>query len=629
MLNNFLKLSLILIGIFIGKAQENQVIYKTQNYRAYSQFSLYMGYNIPLSDPDFGTLKYKGDIATGLSYHNFWDWWGIQADIGYTFTNIDSKFKERVNYTRVFSSGDSFESNFQYYDSYKDKLKQLFLGIGPAFKYQSQNDKFVIDLGLLAGIGIPQKGSYLQYGVDQSFNDLYGLAVAYHAGFDRNAKFAIKPNLRFNYFFRPDFGIFIGSQYTHFFKAEEASDNDLLVEYNFQNIEDTYYYFEPIVEQGEPSSAGLSGYLTGIDVQRSGNQDNIGNFDLSAVQIVGGVTWKVNKTTTSKKCPNGYYLCPEDQMCYENNDCGIAPQKDVKVTVKDQKSNQALVHVKVELLAESQTVVPSDTTNEEGSVTFESIENDNYIVQGSLAGFNITDAAISKDSISSDEFNQSDIIEKTLYYSGDDFILSGKAEDCHSNEVLANTKIKIVNTQTAASYELNTDSQGNFTQLLPQGEYIAEIQKEAYFSERKEVSLKNRTTSASQFLILCAQKLECNQQLQFKNLLFELDDYHLTPHSTSELDNLAAYLTTNTEVQLELYSYTDSRGSKTYNKNLSQKRAEESVKYLVKKGVNPKQLKAQGFGEENLLNQCSDGVKCTEEEHAINRRTEFKVVCPE
>ncbi len=73
-------------------------------------------------------------------------------------------------------------------------------------------------------------------------------------------------------------------------------------------------------------------------------------------------------------------------------------------------------------------------------------------------------------------------------------------------------------------------------------------------------------------------------------------------------------------------SHTDSRGGAQFNRELSEKRAQAVVNYLIAKGVNPSQLTANGLGESKLLNRCSDGVPCTEQEHRANRRTTFRIV---
>lgn len=79
-------------------------------------------------------------------------------------------------------------------------------------------------------------------------------------------------------------------------------------------------------------------------------------------------------------------------------------------------------------------------------------------------------------------------------------------------------------------------------------------------------------------------------------------------------------------VQVELASHTDSRGSRESNQDLSDRRAQAVANYLISKGVNPSQLVAKGYGESRLKNRCSDGVTCTEAEHRVNRRTEFRVI---
>ena len=68
------------------------------------------------------------------------------------------------------------------------------------------------------------------------------------------------------------------------------------------------------------------------------------------------------------------------------------------------------------------------------------------------------------------------------------------------------------------------------------------------------------------------------------------------------------------------------RGTKRDNQDLSNRRAKSVTDYLISKGINASQLRAKGFGESRLLNKCSDNVKCSEAEHAINRRTTFRVV---
>ncbi|PQJ80860.1 OmpA family protein [Polaribacter porphyrae] len=79
-------------------------------------------------------------------------------------------------------------------------------------------------------------------------------------------------------------------------------------------------------------------------------------------------------------------------------------------------------------------------------------------------------------------------------------------------------------------------------------------------------------------------------------------------------------------VAVYIESHTDMRGTKRDNQDLSNRRAKAVTDYLISKGINASQLYAKGFGESRLLNKCSDGVVCSEAEHAVNRRTTFRVV---
>jgi len=78
-------------------------------------------------------------------------------------------------------------------------------------------------------------------------------------------------------------------------------------------------------------------------------------------------------------------------------------------------------------------------------------------------------------------------------------------------------------------------------------------------------------------------------------------------------------------IVIELSSHTDSRGKDDYNMELSQKRAQSAVDYIISRGIKPSRISATGYGETILKNECSNDVKCSESQHQENRRTEFKV----
>lgn len=114
--------------------------------------------------------------------------------------------------------------------------------------------------------------------------------------------------------------------------------------------------------------------------------------------------------------------------------------------------------------------------------------------------------------------------------------------------------------------------------------------------------------------------------LELNPIYFPLDKSNITRISALELDKVVKLMLENPSMEIELGSHTDSRSSAEYNQNLSQRRADESAAYIVSKGIDSKRLIKVGYGESKLLNNCSDGVPCSKEMHAINRRTEFIII---
>ena len=113
---------------------------------------------------------------------------------------------------------------------------------------------------------------------------------------------------------------------------------------------------------------------------------------------------------------------------------------------------------------------------------------------------------------------------------------------------------------------------------------------------------------------------------QLPNIYYNFNDASIRPDAKVDLDALAGFLSQYPDVEIELSSHTDSRGGSRYNKRLSQKRAENSVAYLIRQGLPANRLVAVGYGEDAIRNHCTNGKECTEDEHQYNRRTEVKIL---
>ena len=109
-------------------------------------------------------------------------------------------------------------------------------------------------------------------------------------------------------------------------------------------------------------------------------------------------------------------------------------------------------------------------------------------------------------------------------------------------------------------------------------------------------------------------------------IYFDLDKHNIRPDAAAELDRVVEVMTKYPELKIMASSHTDSRAEVDYNMKLSEKRAKASLDYIVAKGIDATRITSQGFGESQLVNECGDDKECSEEEHQLNRRTNFTVV---
>ncbi|MGZ3904648.1 MAG: OmpA family protein, partial [Bacteroidia bacterium] len=127
--------------------------------------------------------------------------------------------------------------------------------------------------------------------------------------------------------------------------------------------------------------------------------------------------------------------------------------------------------------------------------------------------------------------------------------------------------------------------------------------------------------------VLELKNKEVKEQITIvESVYYGKNEYKYDASGQRVMDKVIQIMKNNPNLNIELSSHTDSRADDKFNMKLSEKRAKFAVDYMVSHGVEAKRLKSVGYGESKLLNKCGNNVTCTEEEHAINRRTEFKIV---
>lgn len=211
---------------------------------------------------------------------------------------------------------------------------------------------------------------------------------------------------------------------------------------------------------------------------------------------------------------------------------------------------------------------------------------------------------------------------------GAPLMMSGVVKDKNTGNPLDEAMVFVLNTKTNKVKVLETDPDGVYSMPAEKDVlYLSKAVKPEYMDDCLNFRIMKEDTS-SMFDIprpLLLNKLEVNKSFKVENIYYDLDKWFIRDDAKPALDNLVDIMK-KYPITAELSSHTDSRASNAYNDELSQKRAESAVRYIVLQGVAPSRLTAKGYGETRLVNRCSDGVECTEDEHQQNRRTEFKIL---
>lgn len=216
---------------------------------------------------------------------------------------------------------------------------------------------------------------------------------------------------------------------------------------------------------------------------------------------------------------------------------------------------------------------------------------------------------------------------------------------------IRNTLIEVYNNTTQeAELELPNHPEPEFRVHLQDGNhYTILIRKNGYLAKKIEAfvnvdgcilcveglgkfgpGVSDNLTEGNQFGVLLAnvemEKVFEGKTMEIENLYYDLDKAFIRPDAAVELDKVVALMKYNRRLTVELGSHTDSRASNEYNMDLSERRAESAVDYIVKNGITRDRISARGYGETRLVNECADGVQCTEAQHQKNRRTEITVL---
>ncbi len=233
-----------------------------------------------------------------------------------------------------------------------------------------------------------------------------------------------------------------------------------------------------------------------------------------------------------------------------------------------------------------------------------------------------------------------------------DITLANKRDSAQSPvDAIHDARIEVYNNTTEEmEYENEKYGPPNFLYTLTKGNhYTIMIRKEGYLAKRIEAFVDvegcilciegldkltpgvtdNLTEGHSMGTLLANVEMEradVGTKFKIENIYYETSQYALSTDAKSELQKVIQLMRDNPLIEIEIGSHTDSKGRDEMNMELSQKRANEVVEFLIEYGgIAADRMRAQGFGETQLVNNCENGITCSEMEHAENRRTEVRI----
>lgn len=205
------------------------------------------------------------------------------------------------------------------------------------------------------------------------------------------------------------------------------------------------------------------------------------------------------------------------------------------------------------------------------------------------------------------------------------FDLAGRIVSKENNSPIVGARIVLTNTGTHETTELVTNQFGDYHFPLNMNSvYTVSVSKKmcgASLLNRSTQGLTESKTLRGDMELLCKGDI-----IKVENIYYDLNKWAIRTDAATELDKLVELMNQYPDMRIELRSHTDSRSSASFNMKLSTKRAESVLDYLAEQGVVPSRMRAAGFGESKPLNGCVDGVKCSEADFQVNRRTEFRIL---
>lgn len=205
--------------------------------------------------------------------------------------------------------------------------------------------------------------------------------------------------------------------------------------------------------------------------------------------------------------------------------------------------------------------------------------------------------------------------------------VTGVARDSKTQEPLNAVSIEIINDEGVIVQTVTTAADGAYTYEVDCNQkYSIRGSKPNYKDDVKDF-IANSENNFENKVDLNLIPLCFDDEIVINPIFFDFDKWNIRTDAKYELENIVTVLRDHPEMVIKIESHTDSRGGDRYNIKLSDRRAKSTRDYLLSRNIAPERIEsAIGYGETQLLNECSNGVKCSREKHQMNRRSKFLIV---
>ncbi|MBW8241577.1 OmpA family protein [Muricauda oceani] len=210
-------------------------------------------------------------------------------------------------------------------------------------------------------------------------------------------------------------------------------------------------------------------------------------------------------------------------------------------------------------------------------------------------------------------------------------VFYGAITDAKTGEPLQGSTVYLLDKDNKVVSQQVTEANGNYKfeeDIDCNNQYVvrASNDEKEYLPQEKVVTTPEGAMMLQVNIALTPPDCPVNDlgcRLDLQPIYFDFDKHNIRPDAEVELAKILQAMKQYPQLNIHIESHTDSRGDDNYNMQLSERRAKSTLEWLVEKGIDRKRLTSKGYGESQLINNCSNGEKCSEEAHQLNRRSMF------